>query len=89
MIRRAHVLRSNSLMQPFFLVDSALLVLGVVLSALNAGRKYAVVSNKAGVMLTATVGWLSIATCLIWNTWWINKREGKRDVLLPRLDGRR
>ncbi|GMH67826.1 hypothetical protein TrST_g13516 [Triparma strigata] len=68
---------------------SALTVIAVLGSALNAGRNYFAVSKPAGYMLSATCGWLSIATVLIWNTWWINKRDGKRDTLLPKKDGRR
>jgi len=68
---------------------SALTVLLVLGSALNASYNYLAVSKTAGYMLTGTCAWLFIATNLIWNTWWINTRDGKRDILLPKKDGRR
>jgi tryptophan-rich sensory protein len=62
---------------------SALTVVAVLTSVINATNKYYGSLPLAGYLLGGTCVWLTIATGLIWNTWWINKRGVKRDYLLP------
>ncbi|GMH71340.1 hypothetical protein TrRE_jg5658 [Triparma retinervis] len=64
---------------------SSLAVLPVLGSAYNAASRYRSASPVAGNLLGGTCLWITVATALIWNTWWINKRgaKGVRDYLLP------
>ena len=61
-------------------------VLAVLVSAGKAAGVYKGSGVKgAGIILGATLGWITVATGLVWNTWWINRRgqEGRRDSLVP------
>jgi len=64
---------------------SALTVVVVLTSVYNAARKYYLALPTAGYVLGGSCVWITIATGLIWNTWWINKRGATkaRDYLLP------
>uniref|UniRef100_A0A061SDE3 Tryptophan-rich sensory-like protein n=1 Tax=Tetraselmis sp. GSL018 TaxID=582737 RepID=A0A061SDE3_9CHLO len=54
---------------------SAIVVLFVLASAANAVIQYYKVAPMAGYVLAPLVGWLVIATLLVWNIWAINGKQ--------------
>lgn len=64
---------------------SVLAISTVYASALHAAYRYYEVDQMAGTLLGATAIWLTIASCLIIQTWRLNvNEEGEKDSILPR-----